>query len=143
MPAFDDTSTFHGTSDEFAKALINGCVDTTLGGGEFGRGFYLGTELHVAKAWAKQRYDTAAVVEFRMKDEDFFNFDIEALTQTQAIEHREHIKSTQTQRSFTFGKDVAWGPIVGGPKIFCDQHKWESTAGQSYLNGSSALRILR
>ncbi|MEY8120360.1 hypothetical protein AB9F26_19225 [Falsihalocynthiibacter sp. BN13B15] len=143
MPTFDDTSTYHGTSDVFANDLVSGSVNTTVGGGEFGQGFYLGTELHVAKAWAKQKFGTETVVEFRMKEEDFWTFEIEALDQTLAIEHREHIKSTQTQRSFTFGKDVVWGPIVGGPKLYCDQHKWESKRGQSYLNGPLSLKIIR
>jgi uncharacterized protein YneR len=93
VPKFDYKSTFHGTSAEFASDLVSGKVDTSTGGGELGQGFYVGTELHVAKAWAKQKFDCETVVEFKMNEEDFWGFDIEALSLSEAIEQRESIKA--------------------------------------------------
>lgn len=143
MPKFDYKATFHGTSAEFASDIVNGNVDTSAGGGELGQGFYVGTELHVAKAWAKQKFNSTTVVEFRMNEEDFWDFDIEALSLLEAIEQREIIKTKGLQRSHRFGKDVVWSPIVGGPKIYCDQEKWESAKGQSHINGYATGRRIR
>lgn len=40
---------YHGTSQHVAKLLKNCKVDVSLGGGEFGKGFYLGTSRRLAK----------------------------------------------------------------------------------------------
>ncbi|UOA23232.1 hypothetical protein DSM110277_01646 [Sulfitobacter pontiacus] len=143
MPNFDYKSTFHGTSAAFASDLVEGKVDVSNGGGELGQGFYVGDKLYVAKAWAKQKFDSETVVEFRMNDDDFWNFDIEALSYSEAIQQRVNIKAMGTQRSHLFGKDVVWGPIVGGPDIYCDQEKWESGKGQNHLNGRNTGRRIR
>lgn len=143
MSAQDYLSTFHGTTDSVATDLICGNVKTTVGGGELGQGFYLGTALHVAKAWAKQRHDCEAVVEFRISDAHFWEFDIESLDRLAAIEARTRIRAVEQQRTYLFRKDVVWAPIVGGPEVYCDQHKWESTRGESFLNGNEVHRIKR
>ncbi|AIA73519.1 hypothetical protein FF32_01285 [Halomonas campaniensis] len=143
MSNFDRTPTYHGTSDQYASELMAGRVDTSKGGGELGQGFYLGTALHVAKAWAKQMHDCEAVVEFQIDDNDFWSFEILSLNEIETIEHRSFIRAEGKTRSFKFNKDVIWGPIVGGPKVYSDQHKWESRKGGAFLNGSSVLRIKR
>lgn len=143
MGNFDRTPTYHATSDEYADDLLAGRVDVSRGGGELGRGFYLGTALHVAKAWAKQMHDCETVIEFQIDDNDFWNFDILSLNEIEAIEHRSTIRKNGETRSFEFFKDIVWGPIVGGPKVYSDQHKWESLFGEKFLNGKSVLRIKR
>lgn len=143
MNNFDKTSTYHGTSDSHADEIVNGKVDTSLGGGELGQGFYLGTTLYVAKAWSKQRHGCEAVVEFQIDDDDFFNFDIESLTSIEALEYRTIIRDKGLTRSYKFLKDLVWSPIVGGPKVYADQHKWESSNGEKFLNGHSVLRRKR
>ncbi len=90
-----------------------------------------------------QKFGTETVVEFSMADKNFLEFEIEALNRLQAIERRGFIKSLSAQRSFTFGKDIVWSPIVGGPDVYCDQHKWENRKGQDYLNGDIVLRRVR
>lgn len=143
MSNFDKTPTYHGTSDVYANDLLEGCVDISKGGGELGQGFYLGTALHVAKAWAKQMHDSETVVEFQIDDNEFWNFEILSLNKIEAIEHRSKIRATGATRSFKFNKDIVWGPIVGGPRVYSDQHKWESLSGESFLNGTSVLRVKR
>lgn len=143
MSNFDRTPTYHGTSDLFANDLLEGRVDISKGGGELGQGFYLGTALHVAKAWAKQMYGCETVIEFQVDDDDFWNFDILSLNINEALEHRSTIRARGATRSFKFNKDIVWGPIVGGPKVYSDQHKWESLSGESFLNSSSVLRVKR
>ena len=143
MSNFDKTPTYHGTSDSSANDLLDGRIDISKGGGELGQGFYLGTALHVAKAWAKQMHDCETVIEFQIDDNDFWNFDIQSLNEIEAIEHRSIIRARGETRSFKFNKDIVWGPIVGGPKVYSDQHKWESPNGERFLNGSSVLRVKR
>lgn len=143
MSNFDKISTYHGTSEQYAKELVSGKVDASLGGGELGQGFYLGTALHVAKAWAKQRHNCESVVEFQFDDDEFWNFDIESLTESKAIECRSIIRAKKLTRTYKFSKDLVWGPIVGGPKVYSDQHKWESSHGEKFLNGNKVLRRKR
>ncbi|WP_157645990.1 hypothetical protein [Burkholderia ubonensis] len=143
MNNFDKTPTYHGTSDSFANDLLGGRVDVSRGGGELGQGFYLGAALHVAKAWAKQMHDCETVVDFQIDDNDFWGFDILSLNEIEAIEHRSIIRAEGKTRSFKFHKDIVWGPIVGGPKVYSDQHKWESSNGENFLNSSNVLRIKR
>lgn len=143
MSNFDKISTYHGTSEVHANTLVEGKVDTNLGGGELGQGFYLGTALHVAKAWAMQMHNSESVVEFQFDDDEFWSFDIESLTQIQAIEYRSIIRAKGLTRTYKFSKDIVWGPIVGGPKIYSDQHKWESKDGETFLNGNKVLRRKR
>lgn len=143
MNYFENIVTYHGTTDLSADELVGGGVDILVGGGELGQGFYLGTFLHVAKAWSKQKHKSEAVVEFIMKDEDFWGFDIQTLNMLEAIEYRSIIRSLGHTRTFKFSKDLVWSPIVGGPRIYADQHKWESTKGQDFLNGSTVYRRKR
>mgnify|MGYP000403179275 CR=1 FL=1 len=143
MNSSDKIITYHGTSDAHALELIKGKIDTSIGGGELGQGFYLGTALHVAKAWAKQCHNCEAVVEFQMYDNDFWNFDILCLTNIEAIMHRSIIRVMHQTRTHKYLKDIVWGPIVGGTKVYSDQHKWESSKGENYLNGKKVLRRKR
>ncbi|EPC4056258.1 hypothetical protein ACRZPB_004661 [Vibrio parahaemolyticus] len=143
MSNFDNISTYHGTAEAHADTIIEGKVDVSLGGGELGQGFYLGTALHVAKAWAVQMHNSQTVVEFQINDNDFWGFDILSLTEIEAHEFRSIIRDRSETRTFNFSKDVVWSPIVGGPKVYSDQHKWESNKGQSFLNSDNVLRIKR
>ena len=143
MSNFDKISTFHGTAEDHADKLIEGKVDASLGGGELGQGFYLGTALHVAKAWAVQMHKSESVVEFQFDDNEFWNFDIQDLSEIEAIEYRSNIRTNRQTRTYKFSKDIVWGPIVGGPKVYSDQQKWESKNGENFLNSSKVLRLKR
>lgn len=143
MPEFDHKRTFHGTSEEYAESIKSGKIQVSAGGGELGQGFYLGHEIHVAKAWAMQKFGCESVVEFRMAESDFWGFQIKALDKVEAIEQRRTIKKLGLQRSYTFQQDVVWAPIVGGAEVYCDQDKWESSRGEDYLNGNTVARRIR
>jgi len=144
MSSFDKKiSTYHGTADQYADALVEGKVNTSLGGGELGKGFYLGTTLHVAKAWAVQMHGCESVVKFQYEDDKFWSFDIKSLTDIEAHEYRSTIRSQGLTRTYLFSTDVVWGPIVGGPKVYSDQHKWESSKGEAFLNSDEVLRRKR
>ena len=143
MISFDNLITYHGTSESVADDLVVGNVQISRGGGELGKGFYLGTQLHVAKAWAKQMHNSQAVVEFCTFEERFFEFDIRVLDYEQAHTARDEIRAKQATRTFTFGNDVVWSPIVVGPEIYCDQQKWESQHGEGCLNSAFVMRRKR
>ena len=61
---------YHGSDEVTVKSLINGKIDVTKGGGEIGRGFYLGDMLHVAKAWAWNKHDSKVVLEVEVHQND-------------------------------------------------------------------------
>ncbi|MFP3457511.1 hypothetical protein R0J89_14770, partial [Psychrobacter sp. SIMBA_152] len=82
-------------------------------------------------------------VEFQINDDDFWSFDIESLTDVAALEYRSVIRAKGLTRSYKFSKDVVWGPIVGGPRVYSDQHKWEAVNGEKFLNGNNVLRLKR
>lgn len=143
MNSIDKIVVYHGTAVSHANELVKGNVKVNVGGGELGCGFYLGTALHVAKAWAKQRHNCESVVEFEFEDDEFWDFEILSLSREEAQNYRLSIKKDNATRHFTFGADVVWSPIVGGPKVYSDQHKWESQRGESFLNGNNVSRAIK
>lgn len=143
MNNFDKIVTYHGTSKVHAQNIVNGKIDVSLGGGELGKGFYLGNELYVAKAWATQMHNCESVVEIQINDNDFYDFDILCLNRLEALENRQIIRNSGQTRTYEFLKDIVWSPIVGGAEVYADQHKWESKTGENYLNGNKVLRRIR
>lgn len=135
--------TYHGTSDNFANELIAGKIEVDLGSGELGQGFYLGDMLHVAKAWAMNKYGSEAVVEVSMAEDDFYNFKVICLNHAEAKELRIEIKKLSRTKIHKLGGDIVWAPIVGGSQVYGDQHKWESTHGETFLNSNNVARRKR
>jgi len=126
---------YHGTSKSHAEQIIKQ-VDVDLGGGELGKGFYTGDFKWAAVRWAFHKYGTqgGCVVEIEFGEDEFCKKDIYLLSKSEAIEWREKIKQRKKQRTFSFGKDVVWAPIVGTYKDVGDQMKWESTQAEEFLN---------
>lgn len=143
MPTQNLIYTYHGTSAASVNSLISGAIDVSQGGGELGVGFYAGTELHIAKAWAWRRHRSQSVVEFQMTDSDFWSHDVLPLSPLQTRTIYLLINSAAGSRTFTFGRDVVWGPIVGGSVAYCDQFKWESKIGERYINSARVTRRRR
>jgi hypothetical protein len=133
---------YHGTSAGTASSLQAGAVDVTSGGGELGQGFYTGEHLWVAKAWAVGRYDDRQknVVAFEVPDTEVDLLHIEMRDGHTATLMRSDIRRNKQTRTYTFGCDMVWSPIVGKETITCDQHKWESLQSQTLLNGAKVTR---
>lgn len=140
MTNFNKLVTYHGTSDLVAEELVSGKIDIRIGGGELGQGFYLSMAIQDAKAWAVQKHGCETVVEFQMDEVDFYNFDIKCLDYLETILLRFMIKRQGQTRTYKFNKDIVWGPIVGGSKVRSDQHKWESSEGEYFLNSVEVFR---
>lgn len=133
---------YHGTASSIAVDLAAGQVDVAQGGGELGRGFYAGEHLHLAKAWAVQRYGDRKnnVVEFDVPDPQIVQLNVVYLDGPTATSYRTNIRTGGTTRTHTFGYDMVWSPIVGKSSIVGEQFKWESTASESLLNSASVVR---
>lgn len=139
---------FHGTDPQTATKLNNGCVDITLGGGEFGRGFYMGTSKRLAK---RRGYHAAYGISgtandaMRMRNNTFF-------IEVDETKYKKFLSSndlTLTASQRMFGKikrkklwnnsigahDCIRGFIVGNPRYYCaKQWKFQTVNSQSYLN---------
>lgn len=119
-----------------AGKVICAGVDVTLGGGELGRGFYTGEYLHEAKAWAfhvsgdRQRN----VVRLTMDDAEVVTLALILLDSSSASICRKLIRISRCTRSYLFGCDMVWAPIVGSSRATGDQYKWESKHAESLLN---------
>ena len=136
---------FHGTRSTTASSLQAGNVDVTTGGGELGRGFYTGQYLWAAKTWAFGRFSErrSNVVEFDVPDAEVDRLDVEIRDGAGATLIRSNLRRSGTTRTFLFGCDMMWAPIVGRESITCDQHKWESAQSQALLNGPKVDRTFR
>jgi hypothetical protein len=136
--------TYHGTSAATAIRLTVNGVDVTVGGGELGRGFYTGEHIHEAKAWAFQRYGDKQrnVVRFSTPDYDVERLSFAVLDHGSAALKRYHIKQTDQTRTYRFGLDMVWAPIVGSERASGDQYKWESATAQSLLNNPKTGKFI-
>lgn len=134
--------TYHGTSSAFACLLASGGVNVTNGGGELGQGFYTGGLLFLAKAWAFQRFGDKQknVVSFETPDDEVQQLTLEILDHSAATLRRNSIRRANKTRTYCFGVDMVWAPIVGKERISGDQCKWESTNSERFLNGTKTTR---
>ena len=127
---------YHGTSSVNAAALTSGTIDVTVGGGELGRGFYSGEHLHEAKAWAYHTSGnkTSNVVKLSTDDKEVELLDLKLMDAGSAGLARHRIRTADATRTYLFGHDMIWAPIVGSEKVSGDQYKWESDASARLLN---------
>ncbi|WEF32945.1 hypothetical protein [Pseudoduganella chitinolytica] len=139
-----DGSWYHGSTQAAIRSIHGNRIETSLGGGELGLGFYIGNYGHVASAWArhKDKHD-AAVVELRLNafaSTDLTKLDLSWLL---AKERYLQIGRERTTRTHLFHHDVVAAPIVGrampGSPL---QLKWEGDASKSFLNSSAVVKIL-
>lgn len=130
---------YHGTSIRNARLLARGRVDVSLGGGELGRGFYTGEHLHEAKAWAFHNSGDRQnnVVRFSTADSSIDSLSFAVLDYSTASLRRYHIKRSGATRTYLFGRDMIWAPIVGSARAIGDQYKWESMVAQRLLNDAA------
>ena len=64
---------YHGTSQNSAQNIKSNGIKPVGGGGELGKGFYVGTLIHKAISWAYNTCgkDNATVIEFNIDDNRF------------------------------------------------------------------------
>lgn len=144
---------YHGTTPQIASQLHNRKISLTFGGGEFGKGFYVGSSRRLArrrgfhKTTGKQGtaneamnyYGNVFVIEF---DETLLShhYKPNKLTKDEAINLFKTLsKKPKTTSSHTVSPqyDYIVGPVVGGKKRYLDviQYKFDSPKTEHYLNG--------
>lgn len=134
---------FHGTNDQIADDLSKDLIDINLGSGEFGKGFYTGDLKYHALAWAHNKYGTnKALVTFNISDTDFENLDPKLLNEKEAIEYRLLIKKLGQTKTYEFGANSVWGPVVGRKYENYSQVKFESITSQNLLNSSIVTKTI-
>jgi hypothetical protein len=133
---------YHGCPHSVISTLVAGKINVSLGSGELGKGFYSSFNLWTAKIWALRNYQSKTVLKIEVEDENFFDLAIRFLSEEKAIEYRKYIKRYQKTKSYLFGEDVVWSPIVGDQMRDKkeEQLKWESKKAECLLNSQVVRR---
>jgi len=132
-----DGTWYHGGANASAQQIVASNIDTQLGGGELGQGFYVGNYGHVASAWARHvaKGKDPTVVELKVANFRESNLQKRELSWLRAKEILIMITKANVRRTHVLGFDVVAGPIVG--KNFKDtptQLKWEGNKSATFLN---------
>lgn len=134
---------YHGTSNEFVKALTSGQIDIQCGGGEFGQGFYTGSKVYLVSAWAWHRFkNDMAVISYDVDDNAMLNMKIKLLDTNQAVSKRKEIRKSKRNRELVFKDyDLVIGPVVGRPYANYMQFVFVGIGGQTFINGQKAEQL--
>lgn len=126
---------YHGTSRLAASDIKKNGIKS-LGGGELGKGFYVGNLLYKAFIWATQTngMGNATIICFNLNDDDFLGLDPLVLDRDTAIDIRKQIKATEKQRNYLFDRNAIWTDVVGENHPGFEQIKFEDIDGISFIN---------
>ncbi|MGI3066580.1 DUF3990 domain-containing protein [Vibrio harveyi] len=143
---------YHGTDPNIVKDLQNCKVDVSKGGGEFGKGFYLGDSRRLAKRRAYHKtkgvYGTAndAMHYFNNTLEVKINvLDLEKFYNEKALDRQQGRRlfdklstKPKTTGSYSVSPDYDYivGPIVGrkGRYLCVTQYKFDSKRSENVMN---------
>lgn len=133
---------YHGTSEQFADSIkLNPQgIEVSRGGGELGRGFYLGGDISLAIIWAKARNRKPGVLEFEIDKSKYALLRLKRLSHGQVVNDWLKNKSNGNHRTHLYGTDVVIGPLSPVPDA--TQYKFESNRSQALLRTSPINRIL-
>src|SRR5258706_89138 len=131
--------TYHGTHTASANNIVGppSNIDVTRGGGELGRGFYLGENISLAKAIAvgKHGQANAAVIRFDIDDTDYVQLNVRNIHRRRLVYQLwQSLIKASTEYFHLFNVDVVCGPFA--TIDFSYQYKFESTRAQATLNNS-------
>lgn len=125
---------YHGTHRKFLQTFLIGKIDPTVGGGEFGQGFYVGNLAHQAWAWAWNRHGKdAGVMEFEIDDSDFLALTLKWINRRYGKIFWRKLRQDRATKTYRFGVDAVWGPLLGGNLSNMYQIKFEDQA-ISFIN---------
>jgi hypothetical protein len=136
---------YHGTSRVHALTMRGavggfGAIDVTLGGGEFGRGFY--TQESISNAHRRGyltygRHGAVLVVDIDDDEYHALQFLRLGLNAAQKLNARLHGAARNT---YLTADDVIVGPLVTLPQI--EQQKFQSERAEDLLNGPHTQRLV-
>jgi len=128
---------YHGTDDNAARDIVQNGIRLDLCGpaADFGRGFYITTNLHQARQWANKRAlstgGKAAVVIFRLDRDkvaeldDHLTFVVPSDEFYDFVRYNRIMGNTDHARSGAAPYDVIYGPVTAYPQqlvyLQCDQ----------------------
>jgi len=134
---------YHGTNNYFATEIRDGRMDVKLGGGELGRGFYIGDLPHEAFNWAWHQFKREkAVVKLEFDDDEILNQRPLCLNYREACSHRNIIRENNQTRNFLFNENIVWTPVVGKNIPNFSQLKFESQNAENLANGASVQKTI-
>jgi hypothetical protein len=135
---------YHGTNRISAAEIIGPPtnIDVTMGGGELGRGFYVGESVALAAAFSRGKYNLNGVVlKFDIDDHSFVQLNIRTLNRREQVyQHWRHMLRRRQTNQFLYNVDVVTAPF--STIDFSLQHKFESLASQDTLNNHSVIQLL-
>lgn len=133
---------FHGTGINHATSIVTGpphSIDVTLGGGELGRGFYLGNSYGMAVIWAKGKFGSnARVLKFHIEESHFMQLDGKVIKKrTKVYELWQDLIKAGSSNQFTFEADYILAPFATSD--IGEQFKFESYKAEAVLNASKIV----
>ncbi|KQM23424.1 MULTISPECIES: DUF3990 domain-containing protein [unclassified Chryseobacterium] len=135
---------FHGTDRTSASNIVGtpSNIDVKRGGGELGRGFYLGENIALAASLSRGKFGTnGVVIKFDIDDSAYVSLNTKVLNRRQYV-YRLWQSLITRSRAFQhlFNVDVVCAPFA--TIDFSYQYKFESQNAQSTLNNNSIKQIL-
>ena len=137
---------FHGTGHIDANMMVITVIDVSLGGGEFGRGFYTQYSQRHALAWAYRRgaqiNGNPCVLRIDIDDQEYGILQALYLNNVSGPALTVFLDNTAQQDSFVHANsyDVSGGPIMGNAAR--RQQKFESQVSQDLLNTPNTTKYV-
>jgi hypothetical protein len=136
--------TYHGTNRASANNIVGppSNIDVTKGGGELGRGFYLGENVALAASLSRGKFgENGVVIRFEIDDSSYVQLITRVLNRRQYV-YRLWQSLITRARAFQhlFNVDVVCAPFA--TIDFSYQYKFESQNAQTILNNNSTKQIL-
>lgn len=129
---------YHGTNITSANNIIGPpCnVDLTLGGGELGVGFYVGSSVALSGSRAKSKYKrNSAIIEFNILPKDYYSLSLLILyNRTSVRKFWNLLRKTRRTHSYQYGYDIIRAPFA--VIYYSLQEKYESINGKNLLDNS-------
>ncbi|MDC0740885.1 hypothetical protein [Polyangium mundeleinium] len=134
---------YHGTDHVTAQRVSSrtSAIDVARGGGEFGRGFYVGDSPVLALQFAIGRFGVtnARALRFIITQESYSALETKYLAEKDAKKLRQRVRRARATRSHLVGVDVVCGPIEGRAQNL--QSKFETERSQAVLNDPACTTI--
>lgn len=136
---------YHGTDRQSAQKIVGppAAIDVTQGGGELGRGFYLGENIALAASLSRGKYGVAngVVIKFDIDDSQYVRLNTKIISRIHYVYNLwRDLISRGYRNTHLFDVDVVCAPFA--TIEFSYQYKFESTSAQNVLNKNSTQQIL-
>ena len=138
---------YHGTDSNAATNMEQQGINLSLGGGELGKGFYIGSSLWRACSWAwqvahkkKMQY---AVIKFDLDEDKFLSLRLHCLNRQTTIDNYGERKRCNNTQDYEYSNvDAVWAPIVGRNVHDAYQIKFQNTeCAKVFINQTTKQKI--